>query len=631
MKKLFLILFIALTSIATWAEEQSIYSGPMTMDGSNMVTMPASKFEELSVGDVIRVYVSKFTSSDKGGTARVATANGEELFPDESQWKVYGDFSIIVSAQSAGKLIEGGLSIGGENFTIEEITLEHDPRTKVLFSGSVSIAYYTPTISIPSWQFANAKIGDIIQVKVKDLNSTSRGCLQNSDWTELKAGYSGFELTGDYSLRIDADVLRQIQEGALRVRGAYHTVTSVTLYCPSSGYDINPGNKREAPMMFGLNESGGEFAGIYPGIDGTHYGYPNKADLQYAHDKGFGIIRLPFRWERVLRPLGSTSLIKSEIDKLKQVLDWADELNLRVIFDMHNFGRYCTYCNGSSSANNVYAVIGEKTCTVQHFADVWRLLAKEFKGYTCIWAYEIMNEPYSMRSDTPWVNIAQAAIYAIREVDTETPIMVDGDSFATARNWVSVSDNLRTLIDPADNLIFSAHCYYDKDSSGNYNETYENSGANAQTGVTRTKPFVEWCKKYGLRGLVGEYGIPDNDSRWNTVLENMLAYLQENGIGGTYWSAGHRWGDYKLAVHPTNNYKTDRPQMKSLLKYQYIGTGIDNVYVNDNDEQWAMNDEQCAGNGNGYYNLMGMRVSPTTAGKELKGLYIHKGKKVIIK
>ena len=111
-------------------------------------------------------------------------------------------------------------------------------KNKVLFKGSVNIAYYTPSISIPAFQFQTARVGDVIKVSVTNLTNDSRGCLQNVEWDELKAGYSGFELRSDYSLTIDEDVLSQLQAGALRVRGAYHTVTSVVLYCPASGYDV---------------------------------------------------------------------------------------------------------------------------------------------------------------------------------------------------------------------------------------------------------------------------------------------------------------------------------------------------------------------------------------------------------
>lgn len=594
------------------AEENVVYNGPVTVSGWNGVDLSANVFDTVGAGDVIRVYASGFLGADKSGTAGFRSS-GSALFADEKEFKIYGDFTLIVSSSVLSQLRSGGLTITGYNYTIDKITLEKDPKNKVLFNGSVAIKYYTPTMSIPKFQFQTAKIGDVVKVSVGNVTSDSRGCLQNSEWNELKPGYSGFELTGDYNMVIDESVLSQLRDGVLRVRGAYYTVNKITLYCPSAGYDVVPGEKREALMMFGLNESGGEFAGVYPGIDGTHYGYPNYEDLAYAHKKGFGIIRLPFRWERVQRPLGSSSLIKNEIDKIKQVLEWASELGLKVVFDMHNFGRYCTYCNGYSSADNVYAVIGEASCTLDYFCDVWRMLAREFKDYKCIWGYEIMNEPYNMLSSMPWFNIAQAAIYAIREEDMSTPIVVDGCQFATARNWLYYSDNLRDLNDPADNLIFSAHCYFDKDSSGEYKDSYDNSGANAQTGVTRVKPFVDWCNKYGKRGFLGEYGIPDDDKRWNVVLDNTLSYLKENGIGGTYWSAGHRWGDYKLAVHPTNNYTVDRPQMSVIVKYQNVETGILKPEITNNRED-----------SDAWYTLYGIIVENPG-----HGIFIRKGKKIV--
>ena len=165
------------------------------------------------------------------------------------------------------------------------------------------------------------------------------------------------------------------------------------------------------------------------------------------------------------------------------------------------------------------------------------------------------------------MNIAQVVIDAIREVDTETPIIVCGDSFSSARFWVEYSDNLRTLVDPSDNLIFQAHLYFDKDYSGQYLNSYDADGITANTGVERAKYFVEWLKRYNKRGLLGEYGVPDDDPRWLETLENLLIYLRDNGVPGTYWSAGPRWGDYKLAVQPSNNYTVDRPQMSVLEKY----------------------------------------------------------------
>lgn len=169
-----------------------------------------------------------------------------------------------------------------------------------------------------------------------------------------------------------------------------------------------------------------------------------------------------------------------------------------VILDLHNFARY------SFDGGKTYTLIGESsTLTAEHLADVWRKLAQEFKDYNNIWGYDIMNEPYSMHPSAPWVNIAQVVIDAIREVDTETPIIVCGDSFSSARFWVEYSDNLRTLVDPSDNLIFQAHLYFDKDYSGQYLNSYDADGVTANTGVERAKYFVEWLKRYNKRGLLG--------------------------------------------------------------------------------------------------------------------------------
>lgn len=176
-----------------------------------------------------------------------------------------------------------------------------------------------------------------------------------------------------------------------------------------------------------------------------------------------------------------------------------------------------------------------------------------------------MNEPHNMLSSSPWDKIAQECIDAIREVDRQTPIVVEGNEFASSSKWTNLSQDLKDLTDPSDKLIFQAHVYFDNDASGKYVKDYDGEQATEDIGVERLKPFVEWCKKYGKQGFVGEYGVPDNDPRWLVTLDKALQYLSENGIGGTYWSAGPRWGDDALAVQPING--QDRPQMSVIGKY----------------------------------------------------------------
>lgn len=51
--------------------------------------------------------------------------------------------------------------------------------------------------------------------------------------------------------------------------------------------------------------------------------------------------------------------------------------------------------------------------------------------------------------------------------------------------------------DPANNIVYQAHQYFDRDSSGDYAQAYETEGAYAMVGVDRLKPFVDWLNANG--------------------------------------------------------------------------------------------------------------------------------------
>jgi len=400
-------------------------------------------------------------------------------------------------------------------------------------------------------------------------------------------GYASGQ-SGQIYVTNDAGVSWSKQETNLPTaiyRGMAHSKDSVVIAVGDGGLIMRLSGSPTEPEVetgehwvhgiesFGVNLSGGEFGGVYPGTIGTHYGYPTYKDLDYFKSKGLTLIRFPFRWERVQYQLNGP-LNPLDLGKMKEFVQAAEDRNLPVILDMHNFARR------SFDGGSTQTVIGAGSAlTKEHLADVWKKLAMEFKSYKNIWGYDIMNEPYSMPTPSTWFDIAQAAINSIREVDTITHIVISGDRFSSSLHWVQYSDNLRSLVDPYDKLIYQAHMYFDKNQSGSYGSyvngvfvpsTYDAEGATPQTGVNWVKPFVDWLKKYNKKGLMGEYGIPDDDSRWNLVLENMLIYLRDNGVPGTYWSAGPRWGAYRLAVHPSNNYTVDRPQMAVLEKYTRV-------------------------------------------------------------
>ncbi len=300
--------------------------------------------------------------------------------------------------------------------------------------------------------------------------------------------------------------------------------------------------------MIGVNLSGAEF-GTVPGVYGTHYAYPGAASFDYFKAHGITVVRLPFKWER-MQPKLMGPLDGAELKRLDETVAIARERGMKLMLDLHNFGDYEKKSLGTPDLPN------------EAFADVWKKLAEHFANEGAVFAYCIMNEPVGAKER--WPAAAQAAIDAIRSVDTNHTISVCGGGFSGAHSWKKAANGF-PLRDPAGNIIYEAHQYFDRDNSGTYKQGYDDSGANPTTGVQRLQPFIAWLKENNARGFLGEFGIPCDDPRWLEVLDNFISALKENNIGGTYWSAGPRWGKYPMSVEPRNG--RDRPQMEALALY----------------------------------------------------------------
>jgi endoglucanase len=305
---------------------------------------------------------------------------------------------------------------------------------------------------------------------------------------------------------------------------------------------------------FGVNLSGMEFNGT-PSV-------PTASEMNYYNSKGLKFIRVPFLWERIQPTLGA-GLNTTYLGQLDGIIAAAKTYGMSVMIDMHNYARY-PY-NGS--------VIDAGTATTANYQDVWTKIASHYMNETTIWGYDIMHEPNTL-GGANWQNMAQAAITGIRSVDNKHVIVIEGDNWSHGNTWVKYNDGLKNLTDPQNNLVYEAHQYFDKNGSGTYsNTTVAGNSANANTGVTLITPFVNWLISNNKRGIVGEYGIPNNSdtANWNTLLTNFLSYLQTNCVGGTYWAGGPAWGTYILSCEPTGS--VDRPQMAVLSKYTDLGPG----------------------------------------------------------
>ncbi len=323
-------------------------------------------------------------------------------------------------------------------------------------------------------------------------------------------------------------------------------------------------------IPFGVNLSGAEFGlNNLPGVYNTDYTYPTTTDLNYFLSKGFKLLRLPFRWERIQHILGGP-LDTTQLRYLNTFIDSCAAKGIKVILDMHNYGKY--YINGTEHSLSTTA--GD-TLNYKYFSDVWQKIATAFKSKQNIYGYDIMNQPDSLVQYV-WPIAAQDAINSIRNIDKITNIIINGEKRSFAECWITCNDELKKLNDPSNKLIYTAHCFFDKAGNGSYISTsYDSAGINITTAINRIKPFIEWLKINNKKGMVGSYGVPDNDSRWLVLLDTFMHYISNNCVNGTYWAAGSWWNNYPLSVEPNSG--GDRVQMQILTKYLYTTCTQDSV------------------------------------------------------
>ena len=325
--------------------------------------------------------------------------------------------------------------------------------------------------------------------------------------------------------------------------------------------------------------------GTVPGTLGTSYMMPKFDDLYYFKAKGVRLIRFPFRWKRVQSETNGP-LVQKDIDAMKEVVAEAERLGMWVMLDMHDYaeytrndtlytidGRYRTK-NANGYWTNWKTTPEGKGVTKKEFADVWVKLATEFKDYTNIYGYDLMNEPKDVDIEG-LRDCYQYVIDEIRKVDTKAAIIVEGKNYAGAASWPSSSDLLKTLVDPYDNLIYQAHTYFDKNNSGTYQNGYDAEiGTNTDVYKKRLDPFVNWLEANGKRGMLGEFGVPYNgaansDERYMDLIDSVFAYLKEKQLTATYWCGGAMYETYQLTVQPAKDYYTEKSTMLIMEKYTH--------------------------------------------------------------
>ena len=390
--------------------------------------------------------------------------------------------------------------------------------------------------------------------------------------------------------------------------GAAVALAPPVLLLSGAATGASPGKPPAGPVAMGTNLSGMEWArpGLRYGTSSApnlHFTVPRKADIAYLAACGYTKSRLPIQWE-LLQPMLHDTPANDSAKKLigepgvfhaiyasyiTGVLDAHAAVGMRCIIDNHNYCRYQDFrfqpdgsvtglvpapqplmrphtTDRSQVQIRIFSLADGATLTQADFTDFWRRAATLWKDHPGFGGYGLMNEPHEMPAsgsivgtkEKPgsgeedlriWPAYAQAAIDAIRNIDSANPIYVAGNEWSAA---VSMGTKNPGFPLKGANLIYEVHLYLDARNTGaafdfdteaarNFSAGLGRGGIKASTGVDRLKAATQWAKGKGVTVALTEIGMPIDDARWQPLFARTVDHAVESGCEVYTWMGGNHW------------------------------------------------------------------------------------------
>lgn len=292
--------------------------------------------------------------------------------------------------------------------------------------------------------------------------------------------------------------------------------------------------------------------------------YPHYAEL------GIRSVRLPMLWERFQPELfgpidGAVDLLSTDRqmgvvlfrDMVLQQLDLAHRHGIKVLIDPHNYGARAIrqgdrwIFKGGTGRLGRFA-IGSPEVPTAAFADFCARLARAFGDHPALLGFDLMNEPVAMPgAGRGWSAAAQLAITAVRKTGCTAWLFVEGYHYANPFAWRERNPDLHLLRDPMDRLVFSAHLYFDEDHSGRYladEALGPRPVSTLERAVRDIEPFFAWLDQHGLRGHLGEFGVP-NTRTWQPIVTGFIDACTRRDVMLHAWADWPSEGNYVLALN----------------------------------------------------------------------------------
>ena len=175
--------------------------------------------------------------------------------------------------------------------------------------------------------------------------------------------------------------------------------------------------------------------------------YITRKDIEAISGECFNVVRLPFNHTILEDDTNPFVYKQSGWDLIDSVLDWCEDNDVYVLFDMHSApGGQSTYFVTDPDSPNMWAEINYQTRTIE----LWKAIANRYKNRGIVAGYDLLNEPLAP-NNAMLVDFYEVLIDSIRTVDTNHLLFIEGQEASTDFSMFTALPN--------PNMAFTFHFY----------------------------------------------------------------------------------------------------------------------------------------------------------------------------
>jgi endoglucanase len=272
----------------------------------------------------------------------------------------------------------------------------------------------------------------------------------------------------------------------------------------------------------------------------------NEDDVAFLSECGANVVRLPLNYRHFEDDSAPYAYLEKGFRRLGRIVDACARAGIYVILDLHSCQGWQStdwHCDNSSR----HSYIWRHPHFQERFVALWREIAHRFRGVEMVAGYNLMNEPvtntpagrFTAKYATDWAAINglyRRAVEAVREVDSEHIIFLEGDYYSTKF----------ARFDPpfAPNLVYSSHNYSPPAlQAGKYPGKIGKTAWNKrrQAAVFADGEGTYYTQENKVPLWVGEFGAALNGPKSEVgyrlqALDDQIAVFEQRRAHWTIWT-----------------------------------------------------------------------------------------------